>query len=174
VRAAYVRADPDASARDRGLAEAVGALDHRARPVRATVAAQEVEVVPGPALRRRQHDPAALRIGLHREESFLGEALAEDEGVAARVGAETVIADPAVVVLVAGWDAAGRRMDRVVEAIAGPGDASALGERDPVGEGLSARDVEDMKGGHFGAATRQAVRDESPVGRRVPPVEGDE
>src|SRR5205814_10067517 len=102
------------------------------------------------------------------------EALAEDEGVAARVGAETVIADPAVVVLVAGWDAAGRRMDRVVEAIAGPGDASALGERDLVGEGLSARDVEDMKGGHFGAATRQAVRDESPVGRRVPPVEGDE
>ena len=152
----------------------VDALHHRDQPALGMSAVEEVEIRPRPALPRREERPAAIGRGRDDDDVFLRTALAENDLVVRRIVTEPVKRGAGVVVLVAGRDRAGRRMERVVEAIVGPGDARALGVRDQVHE-IAPRDrFEHVQRRELVAAAGQAIRDVSRVGRRVVPVERDQ
>ena len=79
--------------------------------------------------------------------------------------------NPAVVVLVAGWDRSRRGMDGVVEATVDPGDRAPLRVWDPVPEVLPGGGLHDVQRRHLVATARKPVGDVARVRRRVIPID---
>src|SRR5437870_11652058 len=96
------------------------------------LAIEEIEIALGPAFVGDQQDPPRVRGRRDAEDVLFGSALAEDQLVLRRVVAESMEANPPVIVLVPGGDRSGRGVDGVIEAALDPRDRASLGVREPI------------------------------------------
>src|SRR5207302_1211247 len=104
-------------------------LHHRDESALGMLAIQKIQIALRPALERDEKDPPAVRRCRDAEDVFLRPALAEDELVRPRIGAETMEAHAPVVVLVAGWDRSGRRRRGATASAPPPGVCGRCGHR---------------------------------------------